>query len=323
MSAPARQFPTAAAEFWFRLQHGADRQALGQADESEEEAEQILPQSNGGLQELTGVSCDVSSEPSPKTVGSRQQQLLNGKPIQALRPSQLGQVQLSMLQRLTNGRSLADTNPRLSPGSRVTHHRRMQYSSAACVDLDSDTNDDDSTVAEDGEADSKQPFASQLQGKNAVSNFLARLHKPRSVSQQQQQLRSNALEHILQEQMLPLQRQQQQQQVPQQMWHGTPAWQTGLAAASVLPHSAGDAADTRQHSSNAEVSESQAHPHALEPPSRWMSQNDGGGGTDVETSPMQSAVSAVMDRLQSVQMGLAGAEDRLALLTRRKSAEKR
>lgn len=329
MPAPARQFPTAAAEFWCRLQHGADKQALGQAEEcavGKEEAEQILPQLHGSSQELQGYTCELNSERAPKAASSRHQQELSGKPLQASKwPSQLGQVQESMLQHLTRGRFLADGNPRLGPGSRVTNHLRMQHNSAASVDSDSDASTDDGMVAEDDRADSKQPFASQLQGKSAVRNFLARLHKPRSVSQQQQlqQLQPNPLEQTQQEQMLPFQRQQQQLQVPQQLRHRNPAWQTGLAAASVLPNSAGDAVTTRQHSSNAEVSGSQAQPDDLEQPSCWISQDGGDDGAGVGMSPMQSAVNAVMDRLQSVHNGLAGAEDRLALLTGRKPAEKR
>ena len=322
MSVPARQFPTAAAEFWFRLQHGADKQAFTQAEEfggDQEEAEQILPHLHGSSPELQSVSHELNSEQAAHTASSRQQQCLSGKPVQAsIWPSQLRHVQESMLQRLTNGRSLADANPRPDLGIEVTNHRRMQHSSAACIDSDSDTDDDDSTIDEDDRADSKQPFVSQLQSKDAVRDFLARLRKPRSVSQQQQQLQPSPLQQTQQEHMVSLQRQQQQQ-----VWHRTPAWQAGLAAASVMPHSAGGAASTMQHSNNAEVYEPQAHPDALEQPSHWMAQDSGGNGAGIEISPMQSAVSAVVDRLQSVQMGLAGAEDRLALLTGRKPAVKR
>ena len=270
------------------------------------------------------MSRELSSESAAKTAESRQQQSLSGKPLQAFTsPSQVGHVQASMLQRLTNGKSLADAHPRPGPGFEWTNHCRMQDSSAACVDTDSDLSDD-SILDEDDRADSKQPFMSQLPSKDAVRDFLARLHKPRNVLQQQQQLQPTPLQQTQQEHMVSVQQQQQQQQLlPQQMWHGMPAWQTGLAAAPNLPYFAGDAASTMQHGNNAGVSEPQAHTDTLKQPSHWMTQANGGDGAGVDMSPMQSAVSAVVDRLQSVQMGLAGAEDRLALLTGRKSAVKR
>lgn len=314
-----RQFPTAAAEFWFRLQHGADREAVRQAEEfdGEEEAGQIASQLHGSLQELQSVSCESSSGPAGQIASSKQQQqLLSGKPLQAsTQSSQLGHVQESMLQCLTNGRSLADVNPRLRLGSRVTNNRRFQHSSAAYVDSDSNTNDDDSMIAEDDRADSKRPFTSQLQDKDAVKNFLTRLHKPRSVLQQQQQRQCNPVQETQQERMVSVQQQQQ-------MWHGKPARQTGLAAASAWPLSAVDTASIRQPSNNAEVSVPKPHPDALKQHLYRMTQ-DSGGGVAVGMSPMQSAVITVVDRLQSVRISLAGAEDRLALLAGKKPAMKR
>ena len=310
-----RQFPTAAAEFWFRLQHGADKEALRQAEEfgGEEEAGQIASQLHGSLQELQSVSCESSSGPAGKIASSKQQQqLLSGKPLQAsTQSSQLAHVQESMLQRLPNGRSLAVVNPRLRLGSRVTNNRRVQHSSAAYVASDSDTNDDDSMIAEDGRADSKRPFTLQLQDKDAVQNFLTRLQKPRSVLQQHRQ--RNPLQETQQERMVSVQQQQQ-------TWHGKPARQTGLAAASAWPLSVVDTASIRQPSNNAEVCLPKPHPDALKQHLHRMTQDSGGG---VGLSPMQSAVSTVVDRLQSVQMSLAGAEDRLALLAGKKPAMKR
>ena len=283
-----------------------------------------MPQLLDSSQEPQSISCESSSEQTAKTASSRQQQLLSGKPFQAsTRPSQLEHVRESMLQRLTNGRCLADMNPRPSPGSRVSSHRRIQHSSAAFVDSDSDTDDGDSMTGEDDRAASKQPFTSRLQCKDAVRDFLARLHKPRSVSQQRQQLQPKPLQQTQQERMVSLQRQQQQKQVPHQMWHGTPAWQTGLTAASILSHSPEDATSTRQYSDNAETCDPQAQRDALNQPSHCITKHGGGYAAGVEISPMQLAVSAVVDRLQSVQMGLAGAEDRLALLSGRKPPVKR
>lgn len=305
MPVPARQFPTAAAEFWSRLQHGADSEADSEASseanesyEEEEQGEQVLPHVQGSLQHTQSMNTDPTVEPAT----NRQQRLLGGKP-----PFQLDHVPGSMLQHLTKGRLLAGGIPRSDGPLGVSKHCRVQRSCAALAESDSDAEDNDDNDSETGGHDSNKPRASQLQG-DAVRGFLARLAKPRSVSQQQQQQYKSL--HQTQQAQIPL---QQQDSVPLQHRQGTPAQQIGSAAASAFPRDA--ARISRQPVSHAEVSAPLAHRNAVKQPLHPMTRGGGDGADGVESGSMQSAVSAVVDRLQSVQMGLAGAEDRLALLS--------
>lgn len=323
MPAPARQFPTAAAEFWSRLQHGADTEADSEADseadescEEEQQDKKVLPHVQGSLQHTQSMSSDPAVEPAT----NRQQRLLTGKPHHvSTRPSQLDHVQGSMLQHVTSGRLLSGGTPRSDGGLGLSKHCRMQHSSAASLQSDNDADDDGDDAEVDGNDsemdrdDSNKPSAFQLQGK-AARGSLARLLNPKTVSSQQQQQHKPL--HQTQWAQIPLQRQQQEGSAPQQHWQGTPARRTGSAAASALPQFAEDAARaSRQPASHAESFAPSAHPNAVKQPVHLMTQGGGDGADGVEMSPMQSAVSAVVDRLQSVQMGLAGAEDRLALLS--------
>lgn len=315
MPVPARQFPTAAAEFWSRLQHGTDSEADSEADESceqEEQGEQVLPHVQGSLQHTQSMSSDPAVEPAI----NRQQQLLSGRPLRvSTQPFQLGHVQGSVVQHLTSGRLLAGGTPKSDCGLRVGNPRGMQHGSAAWLQSDSDADDDGDGVGQVDEDDSTGHFASQLPGKS-VRGFSARLHNPKTVSSQQQQQQQQKPLHQTQQANIPSQRLQQQGSVPQQHWQGAPARQIGSAAVSDLPQLAEDAARiSRQLASNAEVFAPSAHLNAVTQPLQLMTQGRGNRADVAEISPMQSAVSAVVDRLQSVQMGLAGAEDRLALLS--------
>ena len=396
--APARQFATAAAEFWFRLQHDTHLQQINDTGLSKEGAEECLPgqhqasqhpvhrcsanseeepenvkhpfkhvqtpgllragKSAGGIdatreavteagkfheeqdqnspcahrspQQTQGVGSELAAD----TASSRQQQPRRGKLVQASTlPSQLGLVRESVLQRLADGKTLAGGNPaRLGPDAKVSSHHRRQHSSAAMVESDSDTDDGDS-MREDDRPGSKQPFASQ-QGKDPVRNFMARLHKPRSLSLQRQRLQQTCLQQDHTSMQL------QQQQVPLRHRQGTPAQPAQTASAAALPRLTADATSrSRQRSANAEVP-TVLSPHAhllntIHQPLHQMTQNVCSQDADVVSqdvcndnagvglSPVQTAVSAVVGRLHSVQLGLASAEDRLALLTGRRPAIKR
>ena len=299
----------------------ADRDAV-QTSSSSEEQDQVLQWLQHGSPLDKQV---VSKEMAADTAGSRQQQQqapckreLIQKPAWA---SQQGFAGESKLQRLASGRCLADGDAGQSPNPHVQSHHGLQHRLSALVDSDSNTDDDNHMVDHSNTAGGKRRCTSQLLGKEIVTKFMARLHKPRSMSLQHQ--------HMPQGPSQQDQRPMQQQQ-PQLRQHrpAKRAQQTGSKPMCNLSENTAedDASTSSQYSDNAEVPATwgpQAHFMAHKQPLHLTTKEHCSDGVGVGMSPVQMAVSAVVGRLKSVQQGLASAEDRLAVLTGREPATER
>lgn len=378
MAASARQFPTAAAEFWFRLQHvthlqqssdtglnkedgdehlPGQHQALwrpaqiGSADSVHElgdevmhhvhklqpstlcmpgkvagaidtddaahsssfdgEQDQVVQSGQHGSPLNEQVTC---KEEAADTAGSRQKRSHRDEPVQkSTWASWPSFARESQLQHLADGRSSEDDDAGQSPNPHAGSHQRLQHSFAALVESGSDTDVDHHVVEHRNLIGSKRRCTSQLLGKETVSKFMARLHKPRNTLLQHQHLPQG----LSQQDQRPMQ-QQQSQQVLQQYRSAVLAQRTGFVPMCNLFESpAEDTASTSsQYSEKVPTTLGpQAQPTALEESLHLTTNEHYSHEPGVGTSPVQMAVSAVVGRLQSVQQGLASAEGRLALLT--------
>lgn len=389
MAASARQFPTAAAEFWFRLQHVTHLQQSGDTELSKEDADKHLPGQQQALRRPAQVgsansvhelgdevmqllpklqpsafcmpgkvagaidthdathssSSDgeqdqgvqwgqhgsplneqvIFKEEAADTAGSRQQRSHRDEPVQKpTRASWPGFAAESKLQHLADCTSLEDGAAGQSPNSHVQSHQQVQHSFAAVVESDSDTDDDDPMVDHRNITDSKRRCTSQLLGKETVTQFMARLHKPGSPLLQHQHLPQG----LSQQDKRPMQ-QQESQQVLRQYRPAVLAQRTGLApVCNLLENRAEDTASTSsQYSDDVPTTLGpEAQYTALKQPHLTLhltSKENCSHEPGMGMSPVQMAVSAVVGRLQSVQQGLASAEDRLALLTAKLPANDR
>ena len=385
---PARQFPTAAAEFWSRIQHAASVEdadpsklsigdAAGQlsslspisvrqpgqevdADRDEEEHAGSGGQHQGmGLQHSEGASrtqsggadsleraclagkaheeeeqCEAcrktcSEEEQPTGVeGRSKQQPSRTWPVWAPTwASDRAHACESELQLLTHSRAVADHHSRSRPASSTLSRPDMQQGQVSSAQTDGDLDDD--MMSHDGSQGSQQPFASQLQGKEGIRRFLARLHKPKSMPEElptQQQPRPLLLQ--------PQQEQQQQQQslmqqqLPMQTTLGqqhTALQYSGLATESGWQSPAANPSESSRYSCEHSEDVSVSSQQALAANAHSQSAFEAApldAAANAALSPVEAAVSAVVGRLQSVQLGLASAEDRLVLLTGRKAAKR-
>ena len=244
--------------------------------------------------------------------------------------SHKGQVMETKLQQLCHGRTSADQNPRPNPAPQLPACQGKHPGLASRLEADSDSGGD-SHDDSDGDSDntnsrntnshnsrvSKQPFA-HLEGSDSVARFLVRLHKPTTTVTQQQQLSR----HLQQQDCKAVQRQQQQRQQQQQQQLNSPREDlSGHHATALqligysLPQCAAAHSSRASASAQADVetplqslagdAQQDAAPQAV----LWGAAGSGA------MSPVQAAVSAVVGRLESVQLGLASAEGRLAFLT--------
>ena len=385
-SAPERQFPTAAAEFWFKLHHGAAaegmvhdevstanaarqlshaspatlRQSGQEVDgDSDEEEEAVLeeqhpgmglPPSAAAMQDESGRAektteaslavkdhkeagqCQAYLESNPggkqqgKAEGGGQQQPSRALPVQAPAwASDRARIWESELQRFTHGTAMVDQHSMCSPASSTLSRAGMEQGLIISAETDSDSDDDD-LLSHEGNQSSQQPFAPHLQGKEGIRRFMARLHKPKNAKSKQPMQQHRPL-------LLKQQPQQQQQQELQQQSLMQPSLEqqhtalqhSGLSTKPSLLHHAANPTDisrkASEHSEGLTVSSQQGAAADSQAQSA-LEASLLHAAVGVGVSPVEAAVSAVVGRLQSVQLGLASAEDRLALLTGRRAAKR-